>query len=46
MNLLIRADAGEQMGTGHIMRTLALAQAWQDTGGGVRYAMAAPSSGM
>ncbi|MGD0283921.1 MAG: UDP-2,4-diacetamido-2,4,6-trideoxy-beta-L-altropyranose hydrolase [Dissulfurispiraceae bacterium] len=44
--LLIRADAGEQMGTGHVMRTLALAQAWQDAGGGVRYAMAAPSPGI
>ena len=31
--LLIRADAGVQMGTGHVMRCLALAQAWQDAGG-------------
>jgi UDP-2,4-diacetamido-2,4,6-trideoxy-beta-L-altropyranose hydrolase len=44
--LLIRADGGEQMGTGHVMRTLALAQAWQDAGGSVRYAMAAPSPGI
>lgn len=28
-NLLIRADATTEMGTGHIMRCLALAQAWQ-----------------
>ncbi len=33
MNLLIRADATTEMGTGHIMRCLALAQAWQEHGG-------------
>lgn len=26
--LVIRADAGAEMGTGHVMRCLALAQAW------------------
>jgi UDP-2,4-diacetamido-2,4,6-trideoxy-beta-L-altropyranose hydrolase len=31
--LLIRADANIPMGTGHVMRCLALAQAWQDAGG-------------
>ncbi len=31
--LLIRADASPSMGTGHVMRCLALAQAWQDAGG-------------
>jgi len=31
--VLIRADATPQMGTGHIMRCLALAQAWQEAGG-------------
>lgn len=31
--LLVRADAGEKIGVGHVMRCRALAQAWQDDGG-------------
>lgn len=37
-HLLIRADATVQIGTGHIMRMLALAQAWQAAGGTVTLA--------
>ena len=33
--LLVRADAGNYMGTGHVMRCLALGEAWQDLGGDV-----------
>lgn len=35
--LLIRADANTKIGTGHIMRCIALAQAWQDQGGAVTF---------
>lgn len=32
-NLIFRTDANAQIGIGHVMRCLALAQAWQDKGG-------------
>lgn len=35
--LLLRADASTAGGTGHLMRTLALAQAWRDGGGTARW---------
>jgi UDP-2,4-diacetamido-2,4,6-trideoxy-beta-L-altropyranose hydrolase len=44
--LIIRADASVAMGTGHAMRCLALAQAWQDSGGIAVFAMAQSTPAM
>ena len=44
--LIIRADANAQIGTGHLMRCLALAQAWQDVGGEVIFVTACRNEGL
>ena len=42
--VLFRCDGTPQTGLGHVMRCLALAQAWQDEGGTAAFAMAAQSA--
>ncbi|HEX3049551.1 MAG TPA: hypothetical protein VHP83_02770, partial [Aggregatilineaceae bacterium] len=44
--LTIRADATVQMGSGHIMRCLAVAQAWRARGGDVTFLSACENAGL
>jgi len=44
--LVLRADAGSQIGTGHVMRCLALAQAWQADGGRAIFVSNCESQGL
>ena len=45
-HLIIRADANSRIGTGHLMRCLALAQAWKDSDGRVIFITACESAGL
>lgn len=44
--LLIRADGSHEIGTGHIMRCLTIAQAWVNSGGVVRLAVSELPEGL
>lgn len=42
-NLVVRADASREIGIGHVMRQVALAQEWQMQGGRAEFVMARPN---
>jgi UDP-2,4-diacetamido-2,4,6-trideoxy-beta-L-altropyranose hydrolase len=44
--MVVWVDAGTQIGTGHLMRCLALAQAWKDKGGEVIFLTACQNEGL
>ncbi len=44
--LIVRADANNEIGWGHLMRCLALARAWQDAGGQVTFITDCQSDGL
>lgn len=44
--LIVRADTSVTIATGHVMRCLALAQAWQDAGGDAVFALAETTTGV
>jgi UDP-2,4-diacetamido-2,4,6-trideoxy-beta-L-altropyranose hydrolase len=45
-HLIVRVDASTEIGTGHLMRCLALAQAWKDAGGEITFITACQSEGL
>ena len=44
--LILRVDAGTHIGAGHLMRCMALAQAWKDAGGQVIFITACQAEGL
>ena len=44
--LIVRADANTVIGTGHLMRCLALAQGWRDQSRPAMFVTACPSDGL